>query len=280
MAASEWLLSYATGFAQESLPQQGIAYAILALAFALIYASRRKSKQQLSTPRTPIAFAAVLFLGLPAILLNYVNGWLPSTSISALYTLTPIVAIFTLASRTPRDHVRSLLAPALAGMAGTLCILPLDLPASPRAWIATSFVILSIALSGISAVELYLRAQNISLVQTILISAVANAIVLLAWCGLRGAITWPSGDIAYQAAILTLRVAEIFLTLWLVRAMDPIPFAARYLVIPLLTILEGFILIHPPLTTRLFLGTTLLIIGSAWILTAKPKDEAKALSLK
>jgi drug/metabolite transporter (DMT)-like permease len=280
MAASEWLLSYATGFAQESLVQQGIAYAILALAFALIYASHRKSNQQPPAPRTPIAFAAVLFLGLPAILLNYVNGRLPSTSISALYTLTPIVAIFTLASRTPRDNVRSLLAPALAGMAGMLCILPLDLPASPRAWIATSFVILSIALSGISGVELYLRAQNISLPETILISTAANSTVLLAWCGLSGEITWPPGDIAYQAAILALRVAEIFLTLWLVRAMDPIPFAARYLVIPFLTILEGLILIHPPLTTRLFLGATLLIIGSAWILTAKPKDETKALSLK
>ena len=43
----------------------------------------------------------------------------------------------------------------------------------------------------------------------------------------------------------TFRSAEVVLFLWLVGAVEPHRVAARYLVAPLLTVIEGYVLLRP-----------------------------------
>ncbi|HEY6764968.1 MAG TPA: hypothetical protein VI386_09355, partial [Candidatus Sulfotelmatobacter sp.] len=62
---------------------------------------------------------------------------------------------------------------------------------------------------------------------------------------------------------------------WLLRRMPPVQFASRYL--PLLTVLEAYILVRPPLTLRIGAGTILLAAGVGLLLCRHPKEEVVSL---
>jgi hypothetical protein len=70
------------------------------------------------------------------------------------------------------------------------------------------------------------------------------------------------------------------LFVWLWRKMPPVRFAARYLVIPLLTILESFVLMRPEWTVRMGFGTALLAAGGGMLLFLKAGEEETVLSLR
>ena len=74
-------------------------------------------------------------------------------------------------------------------------------------------------------------------------------------------------------------VLEVLLIVWLLRDMAPIRFAARYLAIPLLTILESFALVRPEWTVRMVSGTILLAVGAGTLLFWKADAEETLLSL-
>jgi prepilin signal peptidase PulO-like enzyme (type II secretory pathway) len=75
-------------------------------------------------------------------------------------------------------------------------------------------------------------------------------------------------------------VVEVLLIVLLLREMPPIRFAARYLVIPLLTILESFVLMRPEWTIRMGFGTALLAAGAGTLLFWKAGEEEIVLSLR
>jgi drug/metabolite transporter (DMT)-like permease len=51
--------------------------------------------------------------------------------------------------------------------------------------------------------------------------------------------------------------------------MMPVHFATRYLVVPLLTVVEGYVVLRPDMTARMAVGAALLTGGAAWILFSK-----------
>jgi hypothetical protein len=57
-------------------------------------------------------------------------------------------------------------------------------------------------------------------------------------------------------------------------------FAARYLVIPLLTLLESYALMRPELTVRVVSGVVLLAAGAGMLLALKTGEEETTLSLR
>jgi len=73
---------------------------------------------------------------------------------------------------------------------------------------------------------------------------------------------------------------EVVLIVWLLREMLHVRFAARYLVIPLLTILESFVLMRPEWTVRMGFGTALLAAGGGMLLFLKAGEEETVLSLR
>jgi hypothetical protein len=75
-------------------------------------------------------------------------------------------------------------------------------------------------------------------------------------------------------------VVEVLLIVWLLREMPPVRFAARYLVIPLLTVLESYVVMRPEWTVRMGFGTALLAAGSGTLLFWKAGEEETVLSLR
>jgi len=60
----------------------------------------------------------------------------------------------------------------------------------------------------------------------------------------------------------------------------PVRFAARYLVIPLLTLLESYVLVRPELTVRMVSGVMLLAAGGGMLVFFKAGEEETMLSLR
>jgi drug/metabolite transporter (DMT)-like permease len=108
-----------------------------------------------------------------------------------------------------------------------------------------------------------------------------NAALLLAY-GLEGrTFVWDADDLISLISFSSLiNLSEVLLLLWLVREMSPVRFAARFLIIPLLTILEGYVLLRPQLTLRIGSGAALLAVGAAMLVFANPNHEEIALSLR
>jgi len=66
----------------------------------------------------------------------------------------------------------------------------------------------------------------------------------------------------------------------LLQEMPPVRFAARCLVIPLLTILESYIVVRPGVTVRIACGTVLLAAGAGLLLFLNAGEEETMLSLR
>jgi len=56
--------------------------------------------------------------------------------------------------------------------------------------------------------------------------------------------------------------------------MPPIPFASRYLLIPLFAILEAMVLLRPTATPYLIAGLILMTASALWLLLAKSPETA------
>jgi drug/metabolite transporter (DMT)-like permease len=65
----------------------------------------------------------------------------------------------------------------------------------------------------------------------------------------------------------------VLLLLWLLRRMPPVQFASRYLIIPLLTVLEAYVLLRPQLTLRIGAGAILLAAGAGSLLLQHPAED-------
>ena len=89
------------------------------------------------------------------------------------------------------------------------------------------------------------------------------------WGGGVGVGDWDAGMVATEAArCLLVDGPVLLLTVWLLREMTPVRFAARYLVVPLVTIVEGFLLVRPAWNWTMGAGFVLLAGGCAGLLRA------------
>jgi hypothetical protein len=109
----------------------------------------------------------------------------------------------------------------------------------------------------------------------------SNTVFLLFCSGVRGELVWGWSGLASVVSLSSLvDLAEVVLLVWLLREMVPVRFAARYLVIPLLTLVESYALMRPELTVRVISGVVLLAAGAGMLLFFKDGEEETVLSLR
>jgi drug/metabolite transporter (DMT)-like permease len=272
------------------LERQGLLYALLGLialsTFALRPESQRKIEESKSIyPWPELALTGIAFFGLPAIALEFATGALPETSRILPFTLTPIVVAVALTA-SQSDNVaekgaRRTLIPSLTGIAGLLLLLPLNFSNSARSQIMLAVICAAVILAALAGLWLFRMLQGISPLKAAAIICLSNATLLLTLSAISGSLVWTRSDLASLASPSSLvNLIEIPLLLWLAREMPPMRFAARYLVIPLLTVLEAYIVMHPPMTPRTIAGAILLSAGALTLLLLKPTEEDEVLSLR
>jgi hypothetical protein len=199
--------------------------------------------------------------------------------------MVPVVVVMAVAAGAAGGNeergVRRLLVPTLAGLGGLLLLLPLQFSGTPRGWAMLGLVCLAVVLAGLASVWMYRLLRGCDLAVAIAVTGLANAAFLLIWSYVHEDLVWRWSELVSVASITSLvDVAEVLLILWLLGKMLPVRFAARYLAIPLLTVLEGLVLERPEVTVRIASGTLLLAAGAGMLLFLKVGEEETVLSLR
>jgi hypothetical protein len=252
---------------------------------ALLFAGRGIWSRADLRRRVQLGGAAIGFLGIPIVVVECVRGGVPSISRSALFAIVPVVVILVLAAgegvMSEERGIRRFLIPALAGLGGLLLLLPLQFSGSARGWGMLGAVCAAVILVGLASVWLYRLLNGVRFVEAIAVVGVANSIALLG-CSVfveRSYWHWNLLSSIFSLSSLV-DVVEVLLIVWLLREMQPVRFAARYLVIPLLTIVEGYVLVRPEVNLRMVVGTLLLLVGAGMLLFWKTTEEETTLSLR
>jgi hypothetical protein len=283
LSGTSWVIPLEMTAGLPSLEQQGVLFGVIGLV-ALAFAGRRIWVRVKGVRCVQLAAAVVGFFGVPMVVAEYAQGSVPAINRAALFAMVPIVVVMMIAAGEAatgegRD-ARQFLVPALVGLGGLLLLLPLQVPSSMRGWVMLSLVCAAVILVGITSVWMYRLLRRVSLVDAVAVVGISNAVFLLTCSAVRGEIVWRGSGLVSVVSISSLvDVVEVVLIICLLREMSPVRFAARYLLIPLLTIFESYVLMRPEWTWRMVFGTALLAVGVGLLLFWEPGVEETGLSL-
>jgi hypothetical protein len=275
LSATSWAIPH--GEELPVLEQQGIRYALIGL-IALVLGGRRGWSWGQGLD---LGVMSVGFFGVPIAAVEWAQGSVSEISRSALFAMVPVVVVMATAAGDEERGVRRFLVPALAGLGGLLLLLPMSFSGTILGRLMLGVVCAAVILVGLSSVWLYRLLRGAALERAVAVICLANAVFLLVCSVVRGdyVLRW-SGLASVISTASLVDVVEVVLIVWLLREMPPVRFAARYLLIPLLTILESYALIRPEVTVRIACGTVLLAAGVGMLLFLKSGDEETMLSLR
>ncbi|NUQ28566.1 MAG: hypothetical protein HOQ35_08635 [Acidobacteriaceae bacterium] len=205
-----------------------------------------------SSPRGIVSalglFALPLLLQQAAHLSGYTSA--------ALWTLTPVLIVVICGARSTGLRQEMLIA-ALAGVAGTLLILPFQFPVSPSDGLHWLIFLTGIASAAVASV---MAPAAAGFRTTGLLSA---AVVLWIATVARGPISLSLPELLW---ILCIDLPAMFLLLWLLPQMRPEALSTRYLLPMAITILTSWIALHQQMTIRFASGVVLLLASSAGLI--------------
>lgn len=281
LVANAWLLP-----AQPDVSPAGqiFFYGVIGLA-ALLHSRRRLWARRMREGTgwlLAAAGASVLLLGLPATLNAWGQETLPDVSRAALFGLTPFVVVVVAAGSETlsRDEpgVWRFFVPALAAFAGALLLLSFSFPLSSEGRVTMAVVLLAVALAGFASAWMYRLLHAAGMTEALAVVCLANA-AFYAVFRLPFDRGW-SGVSSLLSIASLYRVTELLLLVWLLRRMSPVRLAVRYLAVPLLIAMEGFVILRPPWTVRMGVGLALLAGGAAYVLLSRSSDSDSVLSIR
>lgn len=280
LSSADWLIPAATSDGLPPLERHGLLYGAVGLLGAS-FSARQQRNTRRELHWLQLVFGGVSFFGVPIVFFEWSGGSLSGTSRSVGFAAVPMVVVMVVASAWGQDGARRLMAPALAGLGGALLLLPFDLPVAFRGILMLGGLVVIVILVAIVSVWLNSVLQGFALSDAIAVVCLSNAVFLLI-CGLSGGgFVWRWSVLGSLASIPSLvEVIVMIAMVWLLREMMPVRFAARYLVIPLLTVLEGYVFLRPDLTVRMGFGMALLAVGAGMILFSKNLGDEAGLSLR
>lgn len=224
-------------------------------------------------PKWALAGWGVALLALPALVIAGAGGRVSSLTEVLVFGLVPVVVIFAMAQGSSafglRENPLQKLSPALAALAGLALMMPFALPgtAAGIAWLVG--IVGSAWLAGVAAVQLHEQMEDIGILPGAAMACGASGIVLglFCWVGWSGVAELSASSLAVEVGrCLLVDGPVLLLTVWLVREMTPVSLATRYLVVPLVTIVEGFLLVRPEWNWTMGAGFLLLAGGCGWLL--------------
>lgn len=231
-----------------------------------------------------LSVLGLALFGLPAILAELVAGSISPFTIAAIFALLPIPVILVLTQQDStadqtRD-VRRFFAPSLIAITGLLFLIPTDLPHSTRGRYLLPLTCVCLIIVAIASVRIYDPLQKIALPQALSIILFTNGCFLLTAAAITGHL---SPENLHPSALLSLSnalyLAVNILLIVLFRSLAPLLLSTRYLLIPLLSILQGLVLIRPQFTLQIGCGLLLMIGGLTWFFATATVQETRSNSL-
>jgi drug/metabolite transporter (DMT)-like permease len=270
---------------QTTLGNEAASFLLLAIAAALFSAARKAP-----WPRGPQLWSAIAIgIGLfaaPAELVSLSATWVSATTRVAIFSLVPVFAIVLsphLGSEAEPSSTSALIG-ALAAVAGTLCIFPLQLPSSissTAAIAALLFAAACIAAANCFAVRLARAAQTGSPAPLVAVATSAAAAALVfagmfihsAPLSLTAFLSQP-----FWSALLPL--PALLILFWLMPRMTAARMTTRFVLAPFLAVLIGIAFEQPSVGLRIWIGLLLVAAGAGWLLFAPAEmSDADSLSI-
>jgi drug/metabolite transporter (DMT)-like permease len=285
LSSSAWLVDAKWPSDLPAAPRQGLHDLLIGIALGLVAWRRAAHGRPPALRWMKLVLASVLLLGVPATIAQAALSGVSEVNIAASFAMLPVMVLVLVSSvslgSADAPGIDKLLAPALIGLGGTLLLLPVEVPSSSHETVCEVAVVLAVLIAACASVWMYPLLRGFAVVEAGAICCLANAIFLLAVAlvsGLTGGADasgiWSWKGFASEAATaLLFDLPQVALLLWLMREVEPERFAARYLVIPLFTVMEGYALLRPELTLRAIAGTGLLGFGAWRLMNAKGDSE-------
>jgi drug/metabolite transporter (DMT)-like permease len=282
LLSSAWLLPAESMDMPSPMEQQSCFYGIVGLISAMFaYRGLRARWREQEWLWLHLAGVSVLLLGLPSVLGDWVSQGMSDITRAAFFGLVPFVVVVVAMGRDLEPGVRRFFAPALAGFGGVLLLLPFGFPTSVRGQWTLGVLLMAIVMVGVASEWIYRLIRGFEMMEALAIVCLANA-VFLAACHFAGLPF--SGSWSVASSLISIhslyRLMELLLLVWLLREMSPVRLAARYLVVPLFTVLEGFAFLRPGLTVRMGVGLGLLVGGAGYLLLSRGWDSDAVLSIR
>ncbi len=218
--------------------------------------------------------SGLLLFGLSSMVSKLGVGGVPAVTRVALLALVPagVVVISAVRAAEGETEFLGLLGAALAGVAGGLLLLPTDpevLLERPLAALLLGVLVVGVAVGsyvghGVMR-ELPFRSGALLLLGPSLLVK-----MMVAFYESQGMARPSVGD----GVAIVWRCAELLLLLLLLRGVRPVAFAARYLLIPLVTAAEGAVALRPAITWRLELGAVLVVGGAVRLLQGRSRRDS------
>jgi hypothetical protein len=283
MSGSRWLL--ATAFpsdlpplVEESLHDLAIGLIAGAIAWRLdaFPFERRLSLQ--------IAVYGILLIAVTSIVSSLKRGGASGLSGLALLTLVPAAVALVKAQTDDgfgaAEGARGMLLPALAGAGGAFLLIPVRIPASftGKLWlVALALCVVPVAVACVRLPRLLSG-----------VSVLSGTTVMMLACGLveggfstGGGVPWSWQSGVREFAFCGLIDAPLaFLLVWLLRALEPVRLASRFQLVPILSILEGMVMVRPTLTVTTACGVLLMLGGGAFLLVYGGGESGSELTLR
>lgn len=228
------------------------------------------------------AWAAVLFC-LPTFCFAAAAGKVGVFSGVLVFTFVPAFTVFLQAQkfsdlRQSGDPLKDF-GPALAGVGGAAMLIPFGLPSSVGGWwwlAATGGVAI---VAAMAAVELHRHLAGFDLVRAAALvsgcsSLVAGLLSLVGWT--RFPELTAHGIFAEIIVCFVIDGPILLFTVWMLRDLPATAFSARYLLIPLLTIAEGFLLIRPSPHWMMLFGALAMVYACGVLLRTNEEDTLRA----
>ena len=232
--------------------------------------------------------AGVCLFALPAAALQFVGGVVPPVTGVALFCLVPVMTVVCVGylptlrrSSAELKTMPGLLMPGVAGMGGALLLFPINLPGSWLRGLAFGTVVAVCLVVALANIWMHRALQGTRTAPSVAAIALVCAL-LLGMYGLR--VGWPAlnaevlaGE-ALRCAVIDLPV--VWVTVWLMREVHPARLAARFLLAPLVTVLEGYAVARGPVPVRTIVGVALLCAGGLLLLFRREPEELPGLHLR
>ena len=217
-------------------------------------------------------------LGLPATLIALAQPLVGGTTGATLLAGVPFVTVCTLhLSTSLGSDLGEDLLPVLAGLGGTLLLLPFYLPASRAEWVGVSLDLAATICAGVFGVWAYRLARTLSAVDSYSQIAVGNAVVFSIGAVLLVSTHAgnPQGSQPLTAVgwmvVIVVGFCVQGLSFWMLNRLDPVSFASRFFMVPLVVAAESWLFWRPTMTLRQVSGAALML-ASVGIAVRKKND--------
>ena len=272
-----WNLAENYPQAADTVPSQALGCGLAAL-LCLAWAFRARAARPEIRSLLLAAEAGALLLAGPELALLFPNAPVNASALLLALGLTPVVVAVAVGARSVSAGVSSaLLGPGIAVMCGLLLMLPEPNLGNPY---ADAVLLLTPLFAGLGCFLFRDQATGEGWWTTAAAFAGATAVFALgALCQ-----TIARGTLSAVSAVSPWTVLGDALLAWLavlaVSRVAAMQYAARFAVVPLLALVEGWVLLRLPLTLRPLVGLGLLTVGAFGLLrksNAEPADEPLSL---